>query len=312
MGSGMDERAAVTERTMKAPTPRFVRTDGPRRDVQVRNRSKDGLIDFYHRMMTMHWWQFAAGAVALYLVVNAMFAFLYWLDPRGVQGARPGSFFDDFNFSVETLGTIGYGAMSPRGPWANTLVAVEAFLNIAITALGTGLIFARVARPTARVMFAERALITTFDGRPTLMFRVANQRDNQILEADISASVARSRITAEGLPMRQLEDLQLVRQRQPLFALTWTVMHVIDEASPLHGATAESLKATKAEIIIVLGGIDSTVASRVHGRHSYVPDEIEWDRYYEDVIFPEADGRWVVDYARFHLTRPAGPAPTRP
>lgn len=303
----MDERAAATERMMRTPTPRFVREDGRRRDIQVRGLPKRGFIDFYHRVMTIDWWRFAAAAVALYLLINAVFAFLYWLDPRGVQGARPGSFFDDFNFSVETLGTIGYGAMSPRGPWANALVAVEAFLNIAVTALGTGLIFARVARPTARVIFAERALISTFDGRPTLMFRVANQRDNQILEADISASLARSRITVEGLPMRQLEDLKLVRRRQPLFALTWTVMHVIDEASPLHGATPESLKAAKAELIVVLGGIDSTVAARVHGRHSYTPGEIEWNRYYEDVIFPEADGRWVVDYARFHLTRPATP-----
>lgn len=303
----MDERAATTERILKTPTPRFVPADGGRRDIRVRGRPKNGLIDFYHQVMTIHWWQFAAGSVALYVVINAVFAWLYWLDPRGIQGARPGSFFDDFNFSVETLGTIGYGAMSPRGPWANTLVAVEAFLNIAVTALGTGLIFARVARPTARVMFADRALITPFDGRKTLIFRVANQRDNQILEADISASLARNRVTVEGLPMRQLDDLSLVRQRQPLFALTWTVMHVIDETSPLHGATPESLKAARAELIVVLGGIDSTVASRVHGRHSYVPDEIEWDRYYEDVIFPEADGRWVVDYARFHLTRPPTP-----
>lgn len=301
----MDDGEALRERLLRTPVPRFVRNDGRRRDITVRGRRKDGLTDVYHHVMTMHWWQFGALAVALYVTINALFGWLYWLDPTGVHGARPGSFLDSFNFSVETLGTIGYGAMSPADPWSNALVAVEAFLNIAVTALGTGLTFARVARPTARVAFTRQALITTFDGRRVLMFRAANRRDNQILEADINVSIAQSRITAEGLPFRQLVDLPLVRQRQPLFALTWTVMHVIDEASPLHGATPESLQAGRAELVVLLGGTDSTVATRVHARHSYVAAEIEWDAWFEDVIFPEPDGRWVVDYARFDLTRPA-------
>ena len=295
---------AERQRLIATPAPRFVRNDGKTREIEVRNRPRDGAVDLYYRMMTLHWWQFGLGAVALYAAINLLFGFLYWLDPHGLVGARPGAFADSFNFSVETLGTIGYGAISPRGAWANTLVAVEAFLNIAVTALGTGLIFARVSRPTARVMFAEQALVTTLDGRRVLMFRAANQRDNQILEADVTVSMARSRITAEGIALRQLIDLPLQRQRQPLFALSWTVIHVIDEASPLHGADAARLRADKAEFIVVMGGTDSTVASRVHARHSYTPDEIAWDRYYEDVIFPEEDGRWVVDYDRFHRLRP--------
>ena len=292
------------QRLIATPAPRFVRNDGKAREIEVRNRPRDGVIDLYYRLMTLHWWQFALGAIGLYAAINLLFGLLYWLDPHGLIGARPGSFADSFNFSVETLGTIGYGAISPRGAWANALVAVEAFLNIAVTALGTGLIFARVSRPTARVMFAKHALITTLDGRRVLMFRAANQRDNQILEADVSVSLARSRITAEGIALRQLIDLPLQRQRQPLFALSWTVVHPIDEASPLNGATPASLRADKAEIIVVMGGTDSTVVSRVHARHSYTPDEIEWDRYYEDVIFPEESGRWVIDYDRFHRVRP--------
>ena len=302
----MDE--AQRERLTATPVPRFVRNDGKARDIEVRNRPGGGATDLYFRMMTLGWWRFGLGAVLLYVAINLLFGLLYWLDPHGLVGARPGSFVDSFNFSVETLGTIGYGAISPRGPWANTLVAAEAFLNIAVTALSTGLIFARVSRPTARVMFADQALITTLDGRRVLMFRAANQRDNQILEADVSVSLARSRITEEGLSMRQLIDLPLQRQRQPLFALSWTVIHVIDEASPLHGADDARLRADKREIVVVMGGTDSTVVSRVHARHSYTPDEIGWDRYYEDVIFPEPNGRWVVDYDRFHRLRPL---PTR-
>ena len=296
---------AERQRLIATPVPRFVRSDGRRGDIEVRHRPRDGAIDIYYRLMTLHWWQFGLGAIALYVAINLLFGLLYGLDPHGLAGARPGSFADAFNFSVETLGTIGYGAISPRGPWANTLVAIEAFLNIAVTALATGLIFARVSRPTARVMFADRALVTTLDGRRVLMFRAANQRDNQMLEAEVTVSLARSRITAEGIALRQLVDLPLQRQRQPLFALSWTVIHIIDEASPLHGADDARLRADKAEIVVVMGGTDSTVASRVHARHSYMPDEIAWNRYYEDVIFPEADGRWVIDYDRFHRLRPA-------
>ena len=294
---------AERERLHRTPLPRFARSDNPARAVEVRNRPRDGSTDIYFRLMTLHWWQFGLGAVAVYAGINLLFGLLYCLDPHGLVGARSGSYFDAVNFSVETLGTIGYGAISPRGWWANTLVATEAFINIAVTALGTGIIFARVSRPTARVMFSDVALITRMDGRNVFMFRAANRRDNQILEADVSVSLARSRITEEGVMIRQLTDLPLVRQRQPLFALTWTVMHVIDEASPLHDLTDAQLRAARAELVIVVGGTDSTVGSRVHARHSYVPDEIEWGRYFEDVIFPEAGERWVVDYSLFHRTR---------
>ena len=297
------------KRVLKTPAPRFVergdRPDRPRRNVTVKNRPRDGVTDIYHHLLTMHWWQFGLGAVALYVIINAVFGFLYWLDPHGLVGARPGSYPDSFNFSVETLGTIGYGAIWPRSTWANSLVACEAFLNIAVTALGTGLTFARVSRPTARVMFADKALITDFEGRRVFLFRVANRRDNQILEADVSVSIAQNTLTPEGIAHRRLRDLPLVRQRSPMFALSWTVMHVIDEASPLFGATRESLEKQQAEVVIVLGGTDSTFASRVHARHSYVPSEIVWDAYYEDVIFPEADGKWVVDYSRFDGVRAA-------
>ena len=297
------------KRVYRTPVPRFVeRGSGlheARRDITVRNRPPDGVVDVYHRLMTVHWWQFALLAVALYLAINLLFGLLYWLDPHGLNGGRPGSFADSFNFSVETLGTIGYGALSPRSSWANGLVACEAFLNIAVTALATGLIFARVSRPTARVLFAETALITTFEGRKVFIFRVANQRNNQILEAEVSVSLAQNTITPEGIAHRRLLDLPLVRSRSPLFALTWTVMHVIDESSPLHLATLDSLTRGQSEIIVVVSGADSTFASRVHARHSYIPAELHWNGYYEDVIFPEADGRWVVDYARFDMVREA-------
>ena len=155
-------------------------------------------------------------------------------------------------------------------------------------------------------MFAKTALITTFDGRPAFMFRAANQRDIQVLEAEVSVSLAFNERTLEGLRIRRLKDLELQRRRSPMFALSWTVIHIIDEASPLYGKTADDLAAEQVEIVVVLAGTEPTFASRVHARHSYLPNDIEWARFYDDVIYPGADGGWVADYRKFDLTHAAG------
>ncbi len=265
----------------------------------VAGGSVRGWRDTYHELLTLSWWAFFLLAAGIYMALNAVFGLLYWLDPRGLGGARVGSYADAFNFSVETLGTIGYGAISPQSAYANALVATEAFLNIILSALATGVIFARVSRPTARIRFAGVALITQWDGRRTFMFRVANERANYVLEADVSVVLVRWAVTAEGYRIRRLEEIRMQRSRSPMLALTWTVLHTIDETSPLYGVTPDSLAATRAEVIIVLSGVDESFAQRVHARHSYIASEIVFDRIYHDVVETRPDGRLVVDYSRF-------------
>ena len=282
--------------------PRIVTRTG-RPSVVVHGLKRGGLRDTYHWLLTISWPWFIVQGAAIYLGVNAVFAWLFWLDPQGIAGARPGSFADAFFFSVETFATIGYGALAPHSAYANILMTVEAFAGIALTAVATGLIFARFSRPTARVMFSRVAVVAPFDGVPTLMFRAANVRTNQVLEAEVSVSMARQVRTVEGVSLRRLYDLPVTRGRQPLFALTWMVMHPIDERSPLFGATPESLMAEQAEIVIVLSGVDETFAARVHARHSYIPGEIVWGRHFEDVLSVTPDGRRIVDYGRFHEVR---------
>ena len=302
------------EEYRNAPVPRIVRAgDFARRGIVVRGGPTDGWRDVYHHLLTLNWLRFMALVACVYLGVNLVFASLYWLDPNALANARPRSFVDAFNFSVETLGTIGYGAMSPKSAYANLLVTAEAFTSIALTAVLTGLIFARVSRPTARVRFTEQAVITGFDGKRTLMFRAANQRSNQILEATANVTLARQVVTQEGAAIRRFEAMKMVREMSPLFALTWTVMHVIDEASPLFGLDADGLRDIQAEIVVVLSGLDETFAQRVHARHSYTADEIVWDRNFEDVIYPMNDGtpRWVIDYTRFDTFKPGSEPPAQ-
>jgi len=269
-------------------------------EVTIRGLRRRRWTDLYHQLLTVSWGGFLAVWIAIYLAANLVFATLFWLDRGGLNGARPGSFEDAFFFSVQTLGTIGYGVIAPKSHFANALVAVESFFSFGISALSTGLIFARVSRPTARVMFSRHAVVTPVNGVPTLMFRAANERRNQVLEAEVSVTLARNMTTLEGVTYKAFQALELKRARSPFFALSWSVMHAVDETSPLFDQTLESLIAQKAELVVILAGIDETLAQRIHARHSYLPHEIVWDRRLADIITIAEDGRPVVEYGRFH------------
>ncbi len=225
-----------------------------------------------------------------------------WWTGGGITNARPGSFADAFFFSVQTLGTLGYGVMAPRTLYANLLVTVESFSGILTIALFTGIIFARFSRPFARVVFSNVAVIVPFDGVPTLMFRTANQRGESIMDASVTVTLARQHTTLEGVTMRRFQELKLLRSKSSLFALSWTVMHAIDETSPLYGITAEQMMAQDMEIVVMLNGVDETIADRIYARHAYWADEILWNRRFVDVISAAPSGQRVVDLTRFHDT----------
>ncbi|MEG3850783.1 ion channel [Microcoleus sp. herbarium19] len=258
------------------------------------------LADLYHWLLTLSWPQFFILICFSYVITNSLFAFAYLAGGDCIANARPGSFKDAFYFSVQTMATIGYGSMYPRTDYANTIVCIQALFGLWGVAMVTGLAFSRFSRPTARVIFSRVAVIAPFNGIPTLMYRTGNQRFNQILEAQQRATLIRDEVTSEGQFMRRFYDLQLVRSQSPIFALTWTVMHAIDESSPLFQLTAKDLSECQAEIVITLTGIDETVSQTIHARHSFVAAEIMWDMRFVDIISRKPDGKRVVDYTRFH------------
>jgi inward rectifier potassium channel len=260
--------------------------------------------DLYHVTLRIPWWSFLLGGVALYLAANAVFAALYLLQPGAIANARPGSFADAFFFSVQTMATVGYGQMSPATLYANLIVTMETAVGLMFLAVATGLVFARFSRPTARVLFSRVAVIGPHNGQPTLSLRLANQRRNQILEAEVAVTLLRDEQTAEGVRLRRFYELGLTRYRTPVLAMTFTVMHEIDRDSPLWGASAASLEAENAELIVTASGIDETIAQRVHARTSYLPHEILWNHRFVDVIGWTEDGSRVIDYRRFHDTVP--------
>ncbi|MEX0270385.1 ion channel [Leptolyngbyaceae cyanobacterium UHCC 1019] len=256
--------------------------------------------DLYHLLLTMSWMQFLGLVVGLYLAGNLLFAVAYVLGGDSIANAKPGSLVDAFFFSIQTMATIGYGALYPKTFYANLLVAIEALIGLLGVAMITGLMFARFSRPSARVIFSRVAVVVPYDGKPTLMFRTANNRGNQILEARLWATLVRSETTAEGYTMRRIYDLNLVRSHSPLFTLSWTAMHPIDESSPLYGETPESLANSDADIIVSLTGLDETVAQPINARESYAVSDLIWNQRFVDVIFSLPNGQRVVDYSYFH------------
>src|SRR5947207_3451135 len=215
--------------------------------------------DLYHFALRLSWCSFLLGGVALYVAANAVFALCYLVQPGAIANARPGSFADAFFFSVQTMATVGYGQMSPATLYANLIVTIETAVGLGSFAVAAGLVFARFSRPTARILFSRVAVIGPYNGVPTLSFRLANQRRNQILQAEVTLTLLRDERTAEGTLIRRFYDLNLARYRSPVFALTFTVMHPIDRDSPLSDATAASLAAQNAELIVTATGIDETM-----------------------------------------------------
>ena len=262
--------------------------------------------DLYHRALTLSWPRFLAVASLIYFLANAGFALLYLAQPGSINAAVPGSFADAFFFSVQTFGTIGYGVMSPATTWANSVVTVETLVGIMLVALTTGVMFARVSRPTARVLFSKVAVVTDHDGVPTLMVRMGNERLSQIVHAEVQMSLVRNEVNREGHAMRRFYDLKLERQHTPVFALSFLAMHRMTETSPLLGATHDDLVAQGAELVVTVTGMDETLGATVHARGSFLPAEIRFGHRYVDIFGVTPQGRAAIDYRRFHDTEATG------
>ncbi len=261
------------------------------------------MSDLYALLLDAPWWRLALYIILLYLLSNILFACTYLALGDAIENARVGSFQDAFFFSVQTMATIGYGKLTPIGLGGNIMVSVEALFGLSFFAMMTGMVFAKLSRPTARVLFSDVAVIGPYDETPHFMLRLANQRGNRIVDAKIQLVVLVDAVSKEGIRMRRFYDLPVARSHVPLMQYTWTIMHAIDKNSPLYKMDRKGLEAVRAEIIVSLTGLDETYAQTIHARRSYIADEILCDAVFEDIIKRNAD-RMEINYTRFHDTKP--------
>ena len=263
--------------------------------------------DIYHWMLTVSWPRFFLLVGALYFITNLVFALAFYLVPGSISNARPGYFPDCVFFSIETLATVGYGYMNPATTYGHIVASTEILLGMVEVAAVTGLLFARFSRPTSRIMFSNVAVITPFNGVPTLMLRAGNERANLILEASVRASLVRRETTLEGQVFTRFYDLKLEREQSGVFALTWTILHKIDETSPLFGKTQQDLQSEGTTLAVAISGTDDTLNDFVHARQTYAAEHIYYNHHFADILSDKMEGNVrILDYSKFHDIYPDG------
>jgi inward rectifier potassium channel len=265
--------------------------------VWVVGDEREFLRDAYHTFLNLPWGA-ALGLIAIaFFAFNLAFAVIY-VEIGGIEGAD-GSFTDALSFSVQTMATIGYGVMHPESNPANGAMIVESMFGLIFTALATGLVFAKFSRPTTRVRYSKNVVITRHEGKTTMMFRIGNRRSNIIVEAQLHVVVLLTTITAEGETFYKAHDLKLVRDRQVGMTRGWTVMHLVDESSPLFGLDSLEMKKRELEIYIALTGIDNITMQSVHSVHQYTDENVKHGFRLMDTLSPMPDGNFLVDLRNF-------------
>jgi len=262
------------------------------------------LSDPYHLALTMRWPNFFAACLAIYLGLNLAFAVLYDLVPHCIANVPPGSLTQAFFFSIETLATVGYGVLAPQTLYGHIVASVELTLGLVFTALFTGLIFVRFSRIKAKIIFAKTAVVARHDGVPTLMIRLGYDRAGFLGDAEARLTFMRLQRTAEGNVFRQSDELKLVRSRLALMVLTWTLMHEIDETSPFHGFTPESLTTADARLIVTIRARNHAAGAEVFDISLYNPGDIAFGMTYRDVVRADATGRIQADLRKLDLVEP--------
>jgi inward rectifier potassium channel len=274
------------------------------REIETLGLSQGFWSDLYHRSMTVYWPVFFGSAAAVFVVLNAVFGFLYSLGHEPIANAAGNGPLAYFYFSIETLATVGYGDMHPQSNYGHLIATIEIFTGMCFLAVMTGLIFARFSRPRARFVFANNPVITRHEERQTLMIRMANARHNTISRATARLWIMRAERTKEGDQLRRFYELRLDRSEHPVFVLSWMLFHVIDKDSPLHGLTASDLTEGDTLLVLNVGGVDDSSAQQLYARHLYSWRDIRWQHRYKDITGVSPQGRFFLDYTKFHDTVP--------
>ncbi len=278
-------------------------------ELVKRGASRYAFSDPYHIALELSWKEFALAFAGLELGINVVFALLYLASPGCVANMRPGSFSDAFFFSIETLATVGYGTMAPATLYGHAVSAIEIVCGMVFTAIMTGLLFVRFSKPRPKILFADQAVVTSHNCSPTLMVRIANGRLTLLTNARMRLGVLLYEESAEGHSLRRLHDLALSNASLPLFALTWTVMHVIDEKSPLAGYDAERFAQCDARLFLTLEARDHALGALVHDMRIYTSAEVSFGMHYAEAVTIDDQKRPVADLTRLSLVEPDRTAP---
>ena len=260
-------------------------------------------LDLYHDSLAISWPRFFVVVAGVFTFTNMIFALLYWAGGDVIANTQGGSLAMLFFFSVEALSTVGFGDMHPTNYYGHSVASVENFFGLLFVAVTTGVMFTRFARARARFMFAKHPVVTLFNDKPTLMIRIANERHNTVSDASARLWVLKDGKSTEGQSFRRFVELKLERVENPVFVLSWTLFHVIDETSPLF-KVRDAKEPNVSTLIVTLSGYDENMAQEVRARHWYNLHDIRWDHRYADILESGPDGDTQLNYDHFHESHP--------
>jgi inward rectifier potassium channel len=254
--------------------------------------------ELYNTLVFMSWGKLLLLIFTIYFVVNVIFAGIYVLigveHLAGIEGTTPlARFFDAFFFSSQTLTTLGYGRISPTGTLASTVAAIESMIGLLGFAMATGLLYGRFSKPKANILFSTHAVVSPYrDSQRGLMFRMTNKRSNQLIEVEVDVTMA---MVEPGAGTRSFYALNLERKKINLFPLSWTLVHPIDENSPIYGMSEEELINQQVELFILVKAFDDSFSQTVYSRTSYRAAEIIWGAKFIPMFSLQGDGSTNID-----------------
>lgn len=275
-----------------------------RNEVVKLGAARFDLHDPYHLAIDLSWTNFALAVFATHITINVVFALLYLASPGSIANARPGSFPDAFFFSVETLATVGYGVMAPATLYGHIVSSFEIVVGMAFTAITTGLLFFRFSKPRPNILYADQVVVTTHDRTPTLMVRIANGRLTLLTRASAKLGLLIYERSEEGHGFRRMHELALSNNSMSFFPLTWTLMHKIDETSPLSGYDAERLSQSDAQLFVSVEARDHALGAYVQDMRIYTAADILFGMHYADAVTFDERRRAIADLARLSILEP--------
>ncbi|MES2277343.1 MAG: ion channel [Bacteroidota bacterium] len=278
-------------------------------NVRRKGQSIFNTADNYHNLISMGWGKFWLIVLSGYLIVNIIFACIYVaIGTDSLYGSEGStgmdSFFNAFFFSAQTMSTVGYGHISPRGMLANSIAALESMMGLLAFALATGLLYGRFSRPSAKISYSKNILVAPYrgDGRG-LMFRLANLRKNILISLSVEVIFSYNE-EVDGKTVRRFFPLELERSNVSILTVSWTIVHALDENSPLRDMTLDELKRTEAGFSVMMKAFDDTFSQTVHSRAAYYSSDIVWDAKFKPTFDRDDDGTIVLDLSKLHLYAP--------
>jgi len=285
------------------PNQRLVNKDGTS-NVHRRGLPFLESLSFYHSLIAMKWWKFNMLVLSVYLIINLVFAFIYYCIGLEQLGGMVGTtvnekFWEAFFFSTQSLTTVGYGRLNPVGMGASIAAAVESMMGLMGFALATGLLYGRFSRPVAKILYSNKAIVAPYRGMTGFMVRIANKRKNELIE--VEAQLTMSYVANhQGKEVRRFEFLGLELKRVNVLSMTWTIVHPIDDTSPMRDMTPEDFRTKQVELVVMVKGFDESFSQTVYSRSSYRYDEIEFGAKFVPLVSPGQKGSVVVALDKIH------------